>query len=101
MPSGPQLPSEYGRRHAVSEVHPITYRLKVYNAWRRGSNAPQPDQKTVGEDIDSICEIAKRLEAERDQYKGLLIRLYNDLFVHHKGEAVREFKELFREENYN
>ena len=38
---------------------------------------------------------------ERDQYKGLLIRLYNDLFVHHKGEAVREFKELFREENYN
>lgn len=40
-------------------------------------------------------------ERERDQYKGLLIRLYNDLFVHHKGEAVREFKELFREENYN
>jgi len=38
---------------------------------------------------------------ERDQYKGLLIRLYNDLFVHHGGEAVREFKELFREENYN
>ena len=38
---------------------------------------------------------------ERDQYKGLLIRLYNDLFVHHKGEAVRDFKELFREENYN
>ena len=38
---------------------------------------------------------------ERDQYKGLLIRLYNDLFVHHKGEAVREFKALFREENYN
>jgi hypothetical protein len=27
--------------------------------------------------------------------------LYNDLFVHHKGEAVRDFKELFREENYN
>ena len=40
-------------------------------------------------------------ERERDQYKGLLIRLYNDLFVHHKGEAVRDFKELFREENYN
>jgi hypothetical protein len=38
---------------------------------------------------------------ERDQYKGLLIRLYNDLFVHHKGEAVRDFKALFREENYN
>lgn len=38
---------------------------------------------------------------ERDQYKSLLIRLYNDLFVHHKGEAVRDFKALFREENYN
>ena len=38
---------------------------------------------------------------ERDQYKGLLIRLHNDLFVHHGGQAVREFKELFREENYN
>jgi hypothetical protein len=38
---------------------------------------------------------------ERDQHRGLLIRLYNDLFVHHKGEAIREFKELFREENYN
>lgn len=40
-------------------------------------------------------------ERERDQYKSLLIRLYNDLFVHHKGEAVRDFKALFREENYN
>ena len=40
-------------------------------------------------------------ERERDQYKGLLIRLHNDLFVHHGGQAVREFKELFREENYN
>lgn len=44
---------------------------------------------------------ALRAERERDQYRGLLIRLYNDLFVHHKGEALREFKELFREENYN
>lgn len=85
----------------MSETHPITFRLKVYNGWRRGNNAPQPDPKTVGEDIDSICDIAKRLERERDQYRGLLIRLYNDLFVHHKGEAVRDFKALFREENYN
>ena len=95
------MPSTHGRRPAVSETHPITFRLKVYNGWRRGNNAPQPDPKTVGEDIDSICDIAKRLERERDQYRGLLIRLYNDLFVHHKGEAVRDFKALFREENYN
>ena len=53
-------------------------------------------------------DFARKLERERDQareerdqYKGLLIRLHNDLFVHHGGQAVREFKELFREENYN
>lgn len=50
----------------MSEVHPITFRLKVFNAWRRGNDAPQPDPKMVGEDIDSICDIAKRLERERD-----------------------------------
>lgn len=56
----------------------------------------------------SIDARNKRLERERDeareerdQYRGLLIRLHNDLFVHHGGQAVREFKELFREENYN
>jgi chromosome segregation ATPase len=53
----------------VSEVHPITFRLKVFNAWRRGNEAPQPDPKTVGEDIDSICDIAKRLEIERDELR--------------------------------
>ena len=46
-------------------------------------------------------EQLNNVREERDQYKGLLIRLYNDLFVHHKGEAVRDFKALFREENYN
>ena len=53
----------------MSEVHPITFRLKAYNAWRRGNEAPQPDPKTVGEDIDSICDIAKRLEIERDELR--------------------------------
>ena len=51
----------------MSEAHPITFRLKAFNAWRRGNDAPQPDPKTVGEDIDSICDIAKRLEIERDE----------------------------------
>lgn len=46
-------------------------------------------------------EQLNKVREERDQYRSLLIRLHNDLFVHHKGEAVREFKELFREENYN
>lgn len=53
----------------MSEAHPITFRLKVFNAWRRGNEVPQPDPKTVGEDIDSICDIAKRLEIERDELR--------------------------------
>lgn len=52
-------------------------------------------------DIEVLREANVALAEESNKYKGLLIRLYNDLFVHHKGEAVREFKELFREENYN
>lgn len=58
----------------MSEAHPITFRLKVFNAWRRGNDAPQPDPKTVGEDIDSICDIAKRLERERDDARVLLAK---------------------------
>lgn len=54
-------------------------------------------QKLVGDTIKQRDQARE----ERDQYKGLLIRLHNDLFVHHGGQAVREFKELFREENYN
>ena len=45
--------------------------------------------------------VARKLERERDQYKGLLIRLYNDLFVIHNGVAIADLKKEFREENYN
>lgn len=57
--------------------------------------------KLQEEQLNEVRDELDRIREERNQYKGLLIRLYNDLFVHHKGEAVREFKELFREENYN
>ena len=63
----------------MSEAHPITFRLKAFNAWRRGNEAPQPDPKTVGEDIDSICDIAKRLEIERDEWKQKFIQQNKDL----------------------
>ena len=53
-------------------IHPITFRLKVLNARGRGNDATQPDPKTVGEDIDSICDVAKRLERERDDLKDQL-----------------------------
>ena len=53
------------------------------------------------EQLNGVRAELDRVREENNQYKGLLIRLYNDLFVHHKGEAVRDFKALFREENYN
>ena len=46
-------------------------------------------------------EHARKLERERDQYKGLLIRLYVDLFIIHNGVAIADLKKEFREENYN
>ena len=52
-------------------------------------------------DIETLERERDEAREERDQYRSLLIRLHNDLFVHHGGQAVREFKELFREENYN
>ena len=81
------------------------------------SEKPTPETDKIAESLlyekadkrdYELRQHARRLERERDQareerdqYKGLLIRLHNDLFVHHGGQAVREFKELFREENYN
>lgn len=57
--------------------------------------------KLQEEQLNEVRAELDRVREERSQYRCILIRLYNDLFVHHKGEAVREFKELFREENYN
>ena len=58
----------------------------------------------LGDDEDAYwvhLTVARKLERERDQYKGLLIRLYNDLFVIHNGVAIADLKKEFREENYN
>jgi hypothetical protein len=57
--------------------------------------------KLQEEQLNEVRAELDRIREERYQYRGILIRLYNDLFVHHKGEAVRDFKALFREENYN
>ena len=81
------------------------------------SEKPTPETDKIAESLlyekadkrdYELRQHARRLERERDrareerdQYRSLLIRLHNDLFVHHGGQAVREFKELFREENYN
>ena len=41
------------------------------------------------------------LRGEIDRMKGILIRLYNDLFIIHNGVAIADLKKEFREENYN
>ena len=38
---------------------------------------------------------------ERDEYRGLLIELYNDINVIHSGNAVAKLNRLMRDENYN
>ncbi len=44
--------------------------------------------------LASVTEQRNKLKRECDEYKDLLIRVYDDLFVHHKGEAVRDLKIL-------
>ena len=85
----------------MSEVHPITFRLKAYNAWRRGNEAPQPDPKTVGEDIDSICDIAKRLEIERDEWKQKFIQQNKDLGCEmmDPGGTIWDYAKNLQDEN--
>jgi len=48
-----------------------------------------------------LSAFARKLERERDEYRGLLIELYNDLNIIHSGNAVRKLSKMFREENYN
>jgi hypothetical protein len=49
-----------------------------------------------------LCdETIAKLKLEIERHKGLLVRLYNDLHVTHDGSALRDLKEMFREENIN
>jgi hypothetical protein len=42
--------------------------LRKYNLWRRGGESiEQPDPKDIGIWIDEICEIAEKLEREREE----------------------------------
>jgi hypothetical protein len=45
--------------------------------------------------LASVTEQRDKLKRECDEYKDLLIRVYDDLFVHRNmGEAVRDLKIL-------
>jgi len=46
-------------------------------------------------------KVSCKLERERDEFRGLLIELYNDINVIHSGKAVSKLNKRFRDENYN
>jgi hypothetical protein len=52
-----------------------------------------------------LLELERRTLAsvteQRDEFRGLLIELYNDINVIHSGKAVSKLNKLFRDENYN
>lgn len=51
--------------------------LRKYNLWRRGDESiKQPDPKDIGIWIDEICEIAEKLERERDEAREALRELW-------------------------
>jgi hypothetical protein len=49
----------------------------------------------------SRIHAAQEAEEQRDEYRGLLIELYNDINVIHSGNAVAKLSHLMRDENYN
>ncbi len=57
-----------------------------------------PDTRKFGRQLErELAAVTK----ERDEYRGLLIELYNDINVIHSGNAVAKLSRLMRDENYN
>jgi hypothetical protein len=52
-------------------------------------------------DLDRLESELAAVTKERDEYRGLLIELYNDINVIHSGNAVAKLNRLMRDENYN
>jgi hypothetical protein len=66
------------------------------------------DEMTTTDKIEyykKLLELERRTLAsvteQRDEFRGLLIELYNDINVIHSGKAVSKLNKLFRDENYN
>lgn len=58
--------------------------------------------------VTTLCRLLRdasgreaSLIVERDKLNGLLLRIYNDINVHHAGTAIAELNKMFRDENYN
>lgn len=51
----------------------IIAKLREYNLWRRGGDQlAQPNPTEIGLYIDTVCDIAKRVERERDEAREVL-----------------------------
>ena len=58
----------------TTETQPgaIIAKLRQYNLWRRGSEQlAQPNPTEIGLCLDALCDIAERLERERDEARNL------------------------------
>jgi uncharacterized coiled-coil DUF342 family protein len=92
------------RDEALNAIH--TYRCEV-EAWEI-LNKTRQERDEAKHEIEGwknkwecAVEMAARAENERDEYRALLIKLYNDINVLHTGDAIRELTRKFRDENFN
>ena len=95
---------ERERDEALNAIH--TYRCEV-EAWEI-LNKARNERDEARHEIEGwqnkwecAVEMAARAENERDEYRSLLIRIYNDINVLHTGEAIRELTREFKDENFN
>jgi hypothetical protein len=65
--------------------------LRKYNLWRRGDELiEQPDPKDIGIWIDEICEIAEKLERERDEAREERDKMQTELEMWRDGNILHE-----------
>jgi hypothetical protein len=79
--------------------------------WKEGAMSDTPESNKAKIAFTSLFanddaywvpfKVSCKLERERDEFRGLLIELYNDINVIHSGKAVSKLNKLFRDENYN
>jgi hypothetical protein len=62
------------------------------------------DKPNLVNPVQDILDLRRELAAvteQRDEYKGLLIELHNDINTIHSGNAISKLNRMFKEENYN
>ena len=92
----------------MSRTHDITISAFDLDQLERELAAVTKERDTALFDLEFRRDLYKVQEQqlndarrERDEYRGLLIELYNDINVIHSGNAVAKLSRLMRDENYN